>query len=240
MNVAIMQPTYLPWIGYLAMIDRVDRFVYLDSVQFARRSWQQRNRILSGDGELMLSVPVFSKGMRDQKIAETRVDWLSGFAKKHLKSIETAYRRAPFFEIYFGPLRECYNSEPATLADFTIGIIDFLCNSFGIETPRVRSSSLPGEGRQAELLASICQKMGATQYLSAPGSRDYIEQSHVFERAGVTVRYHEYDHPTYPQGSGPFLSHMAAIDLLFWCGGQEGLEVLRRGTRGDGVPAQPA
>jgi hypothetical protein len=229
-EVAIMQPTYLPWIGYFAMIDRVDRFVYLDTVQFTRRSWQQRNRIKTAQGELMLSVPVFSKGMRDQTIAETRVDWQSGFAKKHLKSIETAYRRAPFFETYFEPLRERYNPEAATLADFTIDIIDFLCGAFGIRTPRGRSSSLPGEGRQATLLASICKGMGASQYLSAPGSRDYIEQAHAFERAGVTVSYHEYDHPTYQQGSGPFLPHMAAIDLLFRCGGEEGLVILRRGV----------
>lgn len=231
MNVAIMQPTYLPWIGYLAMIDRVDRFIYLDSVQFARRSWQQRNRIRSGDGELMLTVPVFSKGLRDQTIAQTQVDWASGFARKHLKSIETVYRRTPYFEQYFEPLRVKYTQEAATLADFTIGLIDFLCGAFGIQTPCERSSGLPGEGQQAELLASICKSVGASQYLSAPGSRDYIEQSHAFERAGVTVRYHEYEHPTYPQGAGPFLPHMAAIDLLFCCGGQDGLEILRRGVR---------
>jgi hypothetical protein len=230
-NVAIMQPTYLPWIGYLAMIDRVDRFIYLDSVQFARRSWQQRNRIRSGDGELMLTVPVFSKGLRGQTIAQTQVDWASGFARKHLKSIETVYRRTPYFEQYFEPLRVKYTQEAATLADFTTGLIEFLCGAFGIQTPCERSSGLPGAGKQAELLASICKSVGASQYLSAPRSRDYIEQSHAFERAGVTVRYHEYEHPIYPQGAGPFLSHMAAIDLLFCCGGQDGLEILRRGVR---------
>jgi len=71
--VAIMQPTYLPWLGYFGLMDRVDTFVYLDSVQFARRSWQQRNRIKSERGEVMLTVPVAKKGLRDQKIADVEI-----------------------------------------------------------------------------------------------------------------------------------------------------------------------
>src|SRR5690606_35432160 len=100
-------------------------------------------------------------------------------------------------------------SDTKFLADFTIGIIEFMCGAFGIATPLQRSSALRSVGRQAELLASLCVEVGADRYLSAPGSRDYIEQSTAFERAGVEVRYHEYDHPSYPQGFEPFLSHMA-------------------------------
>ena len=79
---AIMQPTYLPWAGYLAMIEKVDIFVFLDSVQFARRSWQQRNRIKSANGELMLTVPVHRKGLRDQKIQNVRIEREAGFCKQ--------------------------------------------------------------------------------------------------------------------------------------------------------------
>ena len=63
-KVAIMQPTYLPWIGYFSLIKNVDTFVFLDSVQFAKRSWQQRNKIKTSDGTKWLTVPVLSKGKR--------------------------------------------------------------------------------------------------------------------------------------------------------------------------------
>jgi hypothetical protein len=231
LEVAIMQPTYLPWVGYLAMIDRVDRFIYLDSVQFTRRSWQQRNRIKSANGELMLTVPVISKGRRDQLIAETSVLWTSGFGLKHARAIEDAYRQAPFFEKYFSDLKVELLKEQPSLADFTIGLIEFLCRAFDIVTPRVRSSALGVEGHKASLLAALCQKVGATSYLSAPGSQEYIEESDAFERASVSVRYHRYDHPVYPQGKGAFLPYMAAIDLLFHCGGEDGLKVLRQGVQ---------
>jgi hypothetical protein len=229
-EIAIMQPTYLPWIGYFAMIDRVDRFVYLDSVQFAKRSWQQRNRIKTANGELMLSVPVLSKGKREQTIAEAQIDWGGGFAEKYARSIEHAYRSAPHFAEHFEPLKAKLSEQAPSLADYTIGLIDFLCGRFGITTPRERSSSLRAEGQKAELLAAICKELSAGRYLSAPGSREYIEESDAFERAGVVVNYHEYTHPAYPQGAGDFLPYMAAIDLLFHCGSEAGLRIIRQGV----------
>jgi hypothetical protein len=171
-EIAIMQPTYLPWIGYFAMIDRVDRFVYLDSVQFAKRSWQQRNRIKAAQGELMLTVPVLSKGQRDQTIAEAQIDWDSGFAVKYVRSIESAYRAAPHFAEHFEPLKAKLSDKVPSLADYTIGLIDFLCDCFGITTPRERSSKLAATGQKADLLAAICSELGAARYLSAPGSRE--------------------------------------------------------------------
>ena len=73
MKVAIMQPAYLPWLGYFSLMDQVDKFVILDTVQFARRSWQQRNRIKTADGINMLTVPVIKKGKYDQKINEVLI-----------------------------------------------------------------------------------------------------------------------------------------------------------------------
>lgn len=231
-EVAIMQPTYLPWIGYFAMIDRVDRFVYLDTVQFTRRSWQQRNRIKTAQGELMLTVPVLSKGRREQSIADVQIDRESGFAAKHVRSIETAYRKAAYFDRYFDALRTQITADIPALADYTIGITEYLCDSFGIETPRERSSSMKARGQKAELLALTCVELGAGRYLSAPGSRDYIEASDAFDKAGVTVAYHEYAHPGYPQSGGEFLPYLAAIDLLFHCGGEEALRLIRQGVSG--------
>ena len=80
----IMQPTYLPWPGYFDLMDQSDIFVFLDYVQFDKRSWQQRNRIKSAAGEQMLTVPVFSKGQFSQNIYEVHVDHSSNFIESHL------------------------------------------------------------------------------------------------------------------------------------------------------------
>ena len=89
-----MQPTYLPWIGYFDLIDRVDCFVFLDSVQFDRRSWQQRNRVLTTQGPRWVTVPVKSKGRRDQRICDVEIDQSSEFGRKHLETLRHAYHRA--------------------------------------------------------------------------------------------------------------------------------------------------
>lgn len=229
-TLAIMQPTFLPWIGYFAMIDRVDEFIYLDSVQFARRSWQQRNRIKTAQGELMLTIPVLKKGMRDQQICETQIDLSGGFGTRHWRSIEGAYRNAPHFVTHAAALEQHFAAPAADLADFNIGLIETLCRIFGIDTPRRRSSDMTSRGSKADLLAALCREAGADRYLSAPGSKDYIEESRAFEEAGVTVDYHLYEHPVYAQGKGEFLPYMAAIDMLFHLGAKEALTAMRAGV----------
>jgi hypothetical protein len=229
-DVAIMQPTYLPWIGYFAMIDRADHFIYLDSVQYARRSWQQRNRIKTNGGEMLLTVPVFNTGLRDQAIRDVAIDHQSGFAKKHWRSIDLAYSKAPFFEACAAPIkRELLNSD-RTLAEYNIALIESMCSLLSIATPRCRSSTMKSCGQKAELLARLCKEKKADRYIAAPGSRQYLEQSLDFHETGIEVVYHEYDHPQYEQGKRPFLSHMSAIDLIFRVGPERGLEVIRSGV----------
>jgi hypothetical protein len=104
------------------------------------------------------------------------------------------------------------------LVDLTIGLILGIQEVLGITTPALRSSALHGEGAKAELLASLCHEVGATEYLSPPGSQDYLDESNAFERAGIPVRYFQFMHPEYPQLFGEFLPNMSCIDMLFNCG----------------------
>ena len=125
-TVAIMQPTYLPWLGYFDLINRSDIFVFLDSVQFDKRSWQQRNRIKTLNGELMLTVPVITKGKFDQKICDVMVDISQRFEKKHFNSIHSNYKKSKYFEIYIQELEEIYSIKINKLADLNIRLIKWL------------------------------------------------------------------------------------------------------------------
>ena len=87
MNLAITQPTFLPWAGYFGLIDQVDEIVFLDDVQFEKRSWQSRNKIKFQDKELYLTVPVIVKNKRLQKINEVQIDQSRNYISKHLKII---------------------------------------------------------------------------------------------------------------------------------------------------------
>ncbi len=228
LTIAIMQPTYLPWIGYLDMIDQCDCFVLLDSVQFDRRSWQQRNRVKGPGGPLWLTVPVLSKGRREQLIREVVIDPSAGFQEKHLRTVQHFYAQAAFFGDYFDGLAATLSSPQPLLAELTIALVRWLCERIGVHTPLMRSSELQTEGRKAELLVRICEALGATRYLSPPGSRAYLEGNEQFDRHGITLVYHAYQHPVYRQLHGPFLPYMSSLDLML-NEGPASLEIIRSG-----------
>lgn len=231
-TVAIMQPTYMPWVGYFAMMDSVDLFVFLDNVQFARRSWQQRNRILSNNGELMLTVPVSKKGRRDQLISEVEIVDDSDALERHRRSIENAYRKAPYFERYAGDFFATLATKRRFLADLNIDLITWFADTFGIRTPTKRASDIEADGQKAELIGALCAALEADGYVSAPGSRGYLEEGDALARRGIGVRYFDYGCAPYRQTREGFVPYLSAIDLLFNMGPQS-LDVIRLGANGE-------
>ena len=109
MRIAIMQPTYLPWAGYFELIDNCDLFIFFDDVQFVKKSWQQRNKIKTPKGELLLTVPVLTKGKRGQLIKDVHINNDLSWRSKHLVSIESNYQRAPFYKEHIESIRRIYS-----------------------------------------------------------------------------------------------------------------------------------
>ncbi|MEE2567035.1 WbqC family protein [Hyphobacterium marinum] len=229
-TVAIMQPTFLPWIGYFALIDRVDLFVFLDDVQFDKRSWQQRNRILTAQGPLWLTVPVLTKGRRDQTIAEVQISPDPKFPASLLRTVESAYGKAPHFSRVFPDFAAILESHDGQLCTLNLALINWLASAFGIETPVVRSSGTPVASAKADRLAELCLAHGATRYLSPPGSKAYLDESNAFAQAGIDLAYFEYEHPTYGQSDKAFQPYMSALDLLLHAG-PDSLAILRSGVK---------
>ena len=213
--VAIMQPTYLPWIGYFGLMDVVDEFILLDTVQFSRRSWQQRNQIKLEQKDAWLTVPVISKKLRNQKIHQVEIDPSNDFIRKHIRTIEIAYSKSRYFRDYSDILFEILQSKHEKLSDLNIELIQFFKNILYIETPLKRSSELENVGSKDTLLANICSQIGATEYLSPPGSKGYLAESNAFKNIGIQVKYLDFMHPVYPQQSDNFIPNMSIIDLLF-------------------------
>jgi len=218
---AIMQPTYLPYLGYFQLMAASDVFVFLDDVQFARRSWQSRNRILTAQGELMLTVPV-KKHDRDTPIHAIRIDDGQPWRDKHLAAIRHAYGKRPFFAEGFAFVSEQLAREPdGALADLTCGLAQAAAERIGLETEFVRASSLGAAGARSEHLLAICRAVAATEYVSPTGSADYMEEDGVFAAAGFPVRFKPCRMAEYPQGRTEFTPYMSFVDALMnvgWSG----------------------
>ena len=206
-----MQPTFLPWLGYFAMIDAVDQFVFLDDVQHSRQSWQSRNHIKGRQGALMVILPVARKPSR-ATIAEAVLSSTADTGKL-LATIRNDLGKAPYYDTVAPVLENAL--EHRRLADLNIALISGICAVTGIDTPLSRSSEMNVRTaeRSARLLA-ISRLMKADVYLSPQGSFDYLDRDNPFESELEELAFFDYEHPKYPQLYGDFLPFMAAIDAL--------------------------
>lgn len=230
-RIAIMQPTYLPWIGYFDLMDDVDAFVFLDNVQFDKRSWQQRNRIRTGKGLEWLTIPVKVKGRYHQKINEVHIDNQPSFPDKHIRAVHMHYRGARYFDDYFAEFEEQLRrgAESTLLCELNIGLIKWAMRRLGIRTGCHRSSALGAAGKRSALLIDICQRLGADRYLSPMGALGYLTQERrLFDDSDISVFLRRYEHPVYPQMYEPFMPYACVLDMLFNLG-DRALEVISSG-----------
>lgn len=238
MRVAIMQPTWLPWMGYFDLIDQVDQFVFLDTVQFSKQSWHCRNRIKTSQGSKWISLPVSARFSEGTSL-DTALVQPERRMRKFVKTLHQEYASAQAFDSEFPALTDHLSSiaDGACLADVNIDFIHFVMGRLGITTETVRTQSLPIFDGRVTRLVEICRLYGADTYVSAPGSADYIGPDGMkrFEEAGINLVFQRYDHPIYSQCGSGFLSFMSIIDLLLNAGEQAGA-ILRSGHR-DPIPA---
>lgn len=213
---AIMQPTFLPWLGYFDLIRNSDVFVIYDHVQFEKQSWQQRNRIRTKNGELMLTVPVHHEKGLERRIMDVKIDYSRNQIGKHLLSIQHAYRKARNFDRIFPAIEEILQAKPEYLFQLNVSLIKLGMVFLNINSTLIFSSSLNVQGNQVEALIDVCKKLDANHYLSPVGARVYIEENNLFAANEIELEYQRFEHPRYPQVTYPdFISHLAFIDYLF-------------------------
>jgi len=217
----ILQPSYIPWRGYFDLIHRADVFVFYDDVQYDKHGWRNRNRIKTAQGTQWLSIPVHNKGATaGLMIRDVRTNDDQQWAHKHLATLRHSYANAPHLTDYRPWIERVYAAPPPLLADFTIATTIDIAGMLGITSTKfLRSSELGVGGGKTERLVNIVRHVGATEYLSGPSARDYIEPQK-FEEAGIALEYIDYTYPEYPQLHPPYDAQVSILDLLFMTGSE--------------------
>ena len=210
MLVAIHQPHYLPWLGYLHRMAQADLFIVLDHVQFERGNYQNRTQVRVNGAAHWLTVPVVQRSQKeriDEKLIDTRQDWDAS----HFETLRRAYGQAAV-----APLRAIYETPWERLVDLNDAMLQFLRARFGIRTPLMNSSELDVKGAKSELVLNLCLAVGADALLvGLGGSRRYLDRG-AFAAAGVELVFQEFTHPVYAQrGPGAFIAGLSAVDMLF-------------------------
>lgn len=221
-KVAILQSNYIPWKGYFDIINMVDEFILYDDMQYTRRDWRNRNKIITPNGLLWLSIPVENKGKFYQKINETKVmdnKWVDS----HWQSIRYNYVKAPYYEQYATRIHAVYEAcrQEEYLSQINYRFIKEICEILGIETKITWSSDYQLVDGKTERLVGLVKDAGGGYYLSGPAAKDYIVDE-LFEEAGIELAWMDYSgYPQYKQFSDSFEHGVSILDLLF----QEGPNV---------------
>jgi len=229
MRVVVLQPSYLPWLGFFDQLFRADVFVLYDDVQYDKNGWRNRNRIKTPGGPQWLTVPVLTSGRGPQPINEVRIRNDRTWARKHLAAIEQNYARTPFFDLYWEELSNLLRYRWERLVDLTMAGIHLLAGWLGTNTIILCSSQMGirSDDRNERLLR-ICQHLRATVYMSGRKAVEYLDVSR-FRRAGIAVQFQDYEHPVYRQPHGPFMPYLSTLDLLL-NHGLDSLEILTHGA----------
>jgi len=220
----VLQPGYLPWLGFFEQMHRADEFVFLDDVQFDKHGWRNRNRIRGPEGPLWLTVPIRVSGLgkphiRDVEIDHTQQRWPA----RHLHALRTCYGPCPHFDWLYPDLEAVLTQRWTRIAELDIAFIALLCDKLGLDRRTHRSSELSLGAAQADgdvrcgRLVEICGRLGCNHYYSGAAARDYLDESR-FRQAGISVEIQHYAHPTYPQRFGGFIPQLSVVDLMFNCG----------------------
>jgi hypothetical protein len=218
MIVAIHQPQYFPWIPFFDKADQCDVFVYLDCVQFQKNGMQNRNQILTAQGPRWLTVPVrasLERTIRETPIADRH------WPKKHIRTIEQEYRRAPYSASFDDSLRVLIDRDWPSLADLNIAVTDWFFERLGIRCRRLCASELSVSGTKDDLVIAICRAVGATAYLSGTGAKIY-QTSEKFAEYGIALRYQSYRNQPYSQCAqqSDFTPDLSVLDLVLNAGPQ--------------------
>tara|TARA_B100000787_G_scaffold167446_1_gene154237 strand:+ start:145 stop:858 length:714 start_codon:yes stop_codon:yes gene_type:complete len=215
MKIAISQPTYFPWQGYFALIDYVDEFVFLENIQFNKRSWQQRNRIMNNQKEIFLTMPVKTKGRFTQNICEVEIDNLEQNKKKNISLIKNAYLKCKYFDCYFEDFKKILSKNHIKLADLNKELIMHICKILNINTIITNDKNFQLSSKRDEYLKDICLMKNCNNYISTIGSKEYFGEAQYFPNTKIKIDYFDFKNSIYPQNSKKFISHLSIIDLLF-------------------------
>ncbi len=226
--ISIHQPAYLPWLGYFHKIMLSDIFVYLDTVQFEKNSFTNRNKILSNSGPLWLTVPVLTRGHTESTIRDLKISG-EQWKRKHIQSIKMNYSKAPFSAEYYPDLEKQILNAGESFSDFVYGLTEHFCRLLGITSQLVRASSFSPQGEKSKLVENICGKFKADIYVSGTLGKDYLNRES-FSCAGVRIYFQDYRHPRYKQLFREFVPGMSIIDALMNIGAEKTRDLIMSGN----------
>ena len=214
MKLGIMQPYFFPYIGYWQLLNYVDKFVVFDDVNFKKRSWMTRNRIILDGNEKYINLQI-QNASQNKLICETAVLFELKERKKLLNTLNLAYRESPYRAEVMEILTPLILNDEENLADFLYLLIDGVKNYLGIKTELCRSSEIRGKehGASEQGIIELCEQLGATEYINPIGGTELYCKDN-FDGKGIALSFLRTNFDKMRQDGLPYVSDYSIIDLM--------------------------
>lgn len=216
MKVGIMQPYFLPYIGYWQLINAVDKYVVYDDVNFIKKGWINRNRILSNGNDLFINI-LINKMSQNKLINETFLVEDESWKNKLLKTIENSYKKAPYYNCVMPILKNIVLNKENNLALYLFNSLVLVNRYIGIDTKIILSSSIIKDNKLkgTDKILEICEKLNATEYYNAIGGIE-LYSFDIFRKNGIILSFLKTNEITYQQFNNEFVSNLSIIDVMMF------------------------
>ena len=219
MTLGIMQPYFMPYIGYFALIKHVDQFILFDTPQFIRHGWIERNKVLKPNGEtLYIKVPL-QKFSRNTPINEVIIRNEENWKNKILAQLNPYKKKAPYYYEVLNLLENVFETNTNSIVELNLLSLNEICKYLNIYTPiKIWSEmNIKIENVKApdEWALNICKVMGANRYYNPPGGKDFFNFNK-YNEAGIDLMFLELNQVSYNQFGHNFVPYLSIIDVLMF------------------------
>ncbi|MEX0996568.1 MAG: WbqC family protein [Flavobacteriaceae bacterium] len=219
MTLGIMQPYFMPYLGYFALIKHVDQFILFDTPQFIRHGWIERNKVLKQNGEtLYIKVPL-EKHPRNTPINEVVIKNDENWKNKILAQLVPYKKKAPYYKEVIGLLEAIFETETDSIVKLNALSLHKFCNYLDISTPIKIWSEMKVKidtvNASDEWALNICKAMGANSYFNPPNGKEFFDSNKYF-KAGIELKFLEINQTPYNQYKHDFVPYLSIIDVLMF------------------------
>jgi hypothetical protein len=217
MKVGIMQPYFFPYIGYYQLMNAVDTFVIYDNIEYTKKGWINRNRILVNGIDSYITLPLKKDSdfltIKERYLAD---DWVTE-RRKLLNRIVESYRKAPFFNNVFPIIEQCILFADKQLFNFIQNSLELIRTYLGITTPLIVSSTLEVDSslKSTQKVIAICKNLNANNYINPIGGLELYSKDD-FGNEGIELNFLRTTPQSYSQFKNTFVPNLSIIDVLMF------------------------
>lgn len=217
MKVAIMQPYFMPYIGYFQLINAVDTFVIYDNIQYTKKGWINRNRILENGKDTFITLPLSKDSDYLDVVARKLASDFNQSKMKLVNKISACYKKAPQFNNIFPIITDCLNHQEENLFEFILYSLKAVNTYLNIDTKIVISSTIHinHQLKNSDKVIALCKALDATEYINPSGGKELYDVVD-FKENGIDLKFIQSEPIQYPQFSNEFVPWLSIIDVLMF------------------------